>query len=46
MKQKDVVEKEIRQELNWREKIIAYIFKKTCIKIYKEGVRKGFNWGA
>ena len=44
---KDVVEdgliKEIRNELNWKEKIIVKLFKNTFIKVYKLGIMYGFN---
>ena len=32
--EEDIVEKEIRKELNCKEKIVTYIFKKTFSKIY------------
>jgi len=34
---------EIKQELNWKERIIQKIFRKTIVKIYKKGIEKGFN---
>ena len=42
------MEKEILKELlkdckNWRERIIVRIFTKTFIRMYKSGVKKGFN---
>ena len=38
---KDVVLDEIMEELNFIERIF---FKNKFIKVYKKGVRKGFNW--
>lgn len=35
--------KEIRNVLNWKERILINIFPKTIIKIYKKGIEKGFN---
>ena len=32
--EKDVVENEVIRELNWKEKIVIKIFKKTFFKIY------------
>ncbi len=36
--------KELKEKLNWRERVIVIIFKKTIKKIYSQGVKKGFNW--
>lgn len=41
---KDVVLDEVMKALNWRERIIAKIFKKTFCKIFNAGVKRGFNW--
>ncbi|MCI8617676.1 MAG: hypothetical protein HFJ60_05520 [Clostridia bacterium] len=42
MKEKDVVLlEELGEKLNFIEKIF---FKKKYIRIYKEGVKRGFNW--
>lgn len=41
--EKDVVLKEIKKDLNWKERIIVHINKKTFVKIYKKGIEKGFN---
>lgn len=41
---KDVVLDEVMKELSWRERIVIRLFKKTFNKIYKNGIRKGFNW--
>lgn len=41
---KDVVLDEAMKELNFIERIIAGMFKKTFNKIYKNGIRRGFNW--
>lgn len=38
---KDIVLDEIMEELNFVERIF---FKNKFIKVYKKGVRKGFNW--
>ncbi len=35
---------EIKVELTLFEKIIFFVFNKYSIKIYKLGVKKGFNW--
>lgn len=40
---KDVVLDELMRELNWRERIIVKLFKKTFYKMYKIGVTFGFN---
>lgn len=40
---KDVVVDEIVKELNWKERIIVRIFRKTFCKIYKLGITYGFN---
>ena len=42
--EKDIVLNEVKKELNWKERIIVKIFKKTMKKVYTEGVKKGFNW--
>ena len=34
---KDVVLDEVKKALNWRERIVVKIFKKTFIKIYEKG---------
>jgi hypothetical protein len=36
--------KEICKDLNWKERILVRLYKKSFIKIYKKGVRTGFNW--
>lgn len=41
--EKDVVLEEIKKGLNWRERIVVHIYKKTFVKIYKKGIEKGFN---
>ena len=41
---KDVVLDKVMKELCWRERIVIRLFKKTFNKIYKNGIRKGFNW--
>lgn len=38
---KDVVLDEVEEELNFIERIF---FRKKFIKVYKKGIRKGFNW--
>ena len=40
---KNVVLNEVKKELNWREKIIVKIFKKTVIKVYGIAGKKVFN---
>lgn len=40
---KDIILKEIREELDWKEKTLAYLFPNVFIKVYKKGIEKGFN---
>ena len=40
---KNVALKEIEKELNWKERIIARLFKKTFIKIYGLAGKNMFN---
>lgn len=40
---KNVVEDEMVEELNFVERIIVKIFRKTFIKVYKIGITYGFN---
>ena len=35
--------KEIKEGLNWKDKIFINIFPKMFIRIYKMGIEKGFN---
>ena len=35
---------EIFENCKWYEKIIVIIFKKIILKIYKRGIKKGFNF--
>ena len=42
--EKDMI-KEIKKDLNFVEKIKVGLNKKLSCKIYKKGIRKGFNWG-
>lgn len=39
----DVVFNVVKNELNWKERIIVRIFAKTFNKVYKLGVTFGFN---
>ena len=39
-----IIKKEEKEELNFGDKILFYIFKKYSIKIYKKGLKDGFNW--
>ena len=39
----NVVENEIINELNWRERIVVKLFAKTFEKVYKLGITFGFN---
>lgn len=41
---RDVVYNVVKNELNWKEKIIVRIFKKTCIKLYRMGMLDCFNY--
>lgn len=40
---KDVVLNEIRNELNFKERIIVTVFAKTFKKVYNKGIEKGVN---
>ena len=40
---KNIVLEEIREELDWKGKIVSYIFPKTFTKLYKLGITFGFN---
>ncbi len=40
---KDVVLNEIKDELNFKERIIVKVFAKTFEKVYKKGIEKGVN---
>lgn len=40
---KNVVKNDALKELNFAEKIIVKIFRKTFVKIYKLGITFGFN---
>lgn len=35
---------ELKQELNFRERIILKVLKKYVLMIYNKGIIKGFNW--
>lgn len=39
----NVVLDEVKNELNWKEKIIMRIFSKTFLKVFKIGITFGFN---
>lgn len=41
--EKDIVLNEVKKGLNWRERGVIHIFRKTCVKLYKKGIEKGFN---
>lgn len=34
---------EVMKELNWKERIVVRMFKKSFIKVYKLGITYGFN---
>lgn len=40
--EKDVA-MEIEKDLNWKERIVVRMFKKSFIKVYKLGITYGFN---
>lgn len=40
----EMIVEEILKKCNWREKIIVKLNKTIFIKIYKLGIRKGFNF--
>lgn len=40
---RDVVLNELANELNWKEKIIMYVFRRYTYKVYKTGITFGFN---
>ena len=42
--ERDVVLNEVIEEPKFIERVIFRLFRKTFIKVYKEGVRRGFNW--
>lgn len=44
MKKVDIVLEEINRELNWKEKAITKINPVIFKKVYKMGIRRGFNW--
>lgn len=39
----NVVENEIMNELNWKERIVVKLLTKTFEKVYKLGITFGFN---
>ena len=39
----NVVENEIMEGLNWKERIVVKLFAKTFEKVYKLGITYGFN---
>lgn len=41
---KDVVENKIIKELNWKERIVVKIFRKTFYKMYRLGMMDCFNY--
>lgn len=41
---KDVVLDEVKKELNWKEKIIIHIFRKTFSRVYRKGMVDCFNY--
>ncbi len=41
MKNKEL--KEIKEGLNWKDKIFINMFPKMFIRTYKKGIEKGFN---
>lgn len=43
-KTKDILLKEVIEEPKFIERVIFRLFRKTFTKVYKEGVRRGFNW--
>lgn len=40
---KNIVENEIKKELNFKERVVFKLFKKTFMKVYKKGIEKAFN---
>ena len=42
-KEKCVMEKDVVKELNFVERIVVKMFKKTFIKVYKIGITYGFK---
>ena len=40
--EKDVA-MEIEKDLNWKERIVVKMFKKSFMKVYKLGITYGFN---
>ena len=41
---KDIALKKLMEGLNWREKIIVKIYKKTCKKVYRKAMVDCFNY--
>lgn len=39
----NIVLDEVKNELNWKEKIIIRIFSRTFLKVFKIGITFGFN---
>lgn len=44
VEEKNVILNEVMKELNWKEKVIVKILKKTCIKLYRKGMIDCFNY--
>ena len=38
------VYKKLKKNLNWRERIVLKLFKKTCIMFYRKGMSDCFNF--
>lgn len=41
---RDIMLKELRKHLTFRDRILLYFFKDYTYKIYIKGIKKGFNW--
>lgn len=38
------VYKELKKQLNWRERMVLKLFKKICIMLYRKGMLDCFNF--
>ena len=41
---RDIMLKELRKHLTFRDRILLYFFKDYTYKIYIKGIKQGFNW--
>lgn len=43
---KEEIIREIMKECNWWEKIVVKVLGKMFVKVYKTGIKAGFNWNS